>query len=179
MLVNRATGFPDKQGLYDPANEKDACGVGFIVNIEGVSSNKVLTDAKTMLERMQHRGACGCDNNTGDGAGVLTTIPHEFFSSTLMQEKNIQLPEPGKYAIAVLFIFKESQNIAEYEFERMALSYNLKVIHWRTVPVNSDAIGETARLREPVIKQAFVVEGAGLVYSNGPVQNLDFKQRVN
>ena len=73
----------ERIGLYDPAYEKDACGVGFIVSIEGVSSNKVLQDAKTMLIRMAHRGACGCDNNTGDGAGVLTTIPHTFLVKTL------------------------------------------------------------------------------------------------
>ena len=77
------TGLPKKVGLYDPKYEKDACGVGFIVNIEGKTSNKVLQDAKTMLIRMSHRGACGCDNNTGDGAGVLTSIPHTFFSSVL------------------------------------------------------------------------------------------------
>ena len=72
-----------KIGLYDPTLEKDACGVGFIVSIEREVSNKVLLDAKTMLIRMAHRGACGCDNNTGDGAGVLTSIPHEFFASIL------------------------------------------------------------------------------------------------
>ena len=76
-------GLPKKIGLYDPANERDACGVGFIVSIDGISSNKVIMDAKTMLIRMAHRGACGCDNNTGDGAGVMTTIPHKFFSELL------------------------------------------------------------------------------------------------
>ena len=176
MKVNQFTGFPDKVGLYDPRLEKDSCGVGFMVNIDGISSNQVLKDAKKMLVRMAHRGACGCDNNTGDGAGVLTTIPHEFFSRVLL-EKNIQLPEPGKYAIATLFIFKESANIAEYEFERMALNYNLKVIHWRTVPVNSMAIGENARVREPVIKQAFVVDAN--VTTVPAFLNLTFQQRVN
>ena len=82
MKLNEV-GLPNKVGLYDPSLEKDACGVGFIVNIEGVSSNKVITDARTMLTRMAHRGACGCDNNTGDGAGVMTTIPHKFFSDAL------------------------------------------------------------------------------------------------
>jgi glutamate synthase (NADPH/NADH) len=83
MNLNEKTGLPEKVGLYDPSFEKDACGVGFIVNIEGNSSNKVLQDAKTMLIRMSHRGACGCDNNTGDGAGVMTSIPHTFFSDKL------------------------------------------------------------------------------------------------
>lgn len=73
----------NKIGLYDPSLEKDACGVGFIVSIEREESNKVLQDARTMLIRMAHRGACGCDNNTGDGAGVLTSIPHKFFTNVL------------------------------------------------------------------------------------------------
>lgn len=73
----------EKIGLYDPSLEKDACGVGFIVSIEREESNKVLADARTMLIRMAHRGACGCDNNTGDGAGVLTSIPHTFFKTIL------------------------------------------------------------------------------------------------
>ena len=74
---------PHQVGLYDPSLEKDSCGVGFIVSIEGVPSNKVLLDANTMLKRMDHRGGCGCDNETGDGAGVLTNIPHNFFSKTI------------------------------------------------------------------------------------------------
>ena len=83
MTLNDSTGLPNKVGLYDPAYEKDACGVGFIVSIDGECSNKILQDSKTMLIRMGHRGACGCDNNTGDGAGVLTSIPHTFLSNTL------------------------------------------------------------------------------------------------
>lgn len=82
MQLNEV-GLPNPVGLYDPANEKDACGVGFVVNIDGMSSRRVLTDAKTMLERMEHRGACACDNDTGDGAGVLTSMPHEFFRNQL------------------------------------------------------------------------------------------------
>lgn len=83
MNIDPSTGLPKKVGLYDPALEKDSCGVGFIVSIDGISSNKVLQDAKKMLIRMAHRGACGCDDNTGDGAGVLTTIPHKYFSKIL------------------------------------------------------------------------------------------------
>jgi glutamate synthase (NADPH/NADH) len=84
MQLDKFTGLPGKVGLYDPQLEKDACGVGFVVNIEGKASNEVLKDAKKMLVRMAHRGGCGCDNNTGDGAGVLTTIPHEFFKNKLL-----------------------------------------------------------------------------------------------
>lgn len=76
-------GFPLKQGLYDPSLEKDACGVGYVVSIDGVASHKVLLDAETMLIRMQHRGACSCDNDTGDGAGVTTAIPHQLYARLL------------------------------------------------------------------------------------------------
>ena len=78
-----AQGLPVKQGLYDPALEKDACGVGYVVSINGVASHKVLEDAKMMLLRMNHRGACSCDNDTGDGAGVTTAIPRQLFSKLL------------------------------------------------------------------------------------------------
>ena len=83
MKINKSTGLPENVGLYDASFEKDACGVGFIVSIDGEPSNKIAQDAKTMLIRMAHRGACGCDNNTGDGAGVLTAIPHSFFAEQL------------------------------------------------------------------------------------------------
>ena len=87
--MSKLTLMPEnKIGLYDPSLEKDACGVGFIVSIEREETNKVLTDAKTMLIRMAHRGACGCDNNTGDGAGVLTSMPHNFFSKILKYKIN-------------------------------------------------------------------------------------------
>lgn len=174
MILNEATGLPNKIGLYDPAYEKDACGVGFIVSIEGVCSNKILTDSKTMLIRMGHRGACGCDNNTGDGAGVLTSIPHTLFSHILKRDKQIDLPPAGQYAVAVLFVNKESPGIAEYEFEKMATNYNLKVLCWRVVPVNSDSIGEDARRREPLIKQAFLIDINSSASQPNP---LNFKQR--
>jgi len=85
--------IPQKIGLYDPSFEKDACGVGFIVNIEGLPSNKVLLDARTMLVRMDHRGGCGCDKETGDGAGVLTNIPHAFFNKTVKYITTGLLPD--------------------------------------------------------------------------------------
>jgi glutamate synthase (NADH) len=128
MFINKQTGLPNKIGLYDPILEKDACGVGFVVSIEGVSSNKVLKDARTMLVRMAHRGACGCDNNTGDGAGVLTSIPHGFFSSILKREQNIELPEHGKYAVVALFTDKEFAESVQNELDLTTAEYNLKVV---------------------------------------------------
>lgn len=149
--INEVTNLPRKQGLYDPAYEKDSCGVGFIVNIEGKASNKVLQDARTMLNRLEHRGAAANDN-TGDGAGVLTSMPHKFFSDILKKE-GVELPSPGNYAVAVIFMPKDNPSAVETEFERISGLYNLKILHWRVVPVNSDIIGVVAREREPIIKQ--------------------------
>lgn len=145
MNLNEMTGMPDKIGMYDPALEKDACGVGFVVNIEGIATNKVLLDAKKMLIRMSHRGACGCDNNTGDGAGVMTSIPHAYFRETLKGDAQIELPDLGHYAVGVVFMPRNdfvAMNQVEAEFERMLVQYGLRCIHWRTVPINSECIGK-------------------------------------
>lgn len=147
--LNPRTGMPDKIGMYDPAYEKDACGVGFVVSIEGIATNKVLQDAKTMLCRMSHRGACGCDNNTGDGAGVMTSVPHAFFKERLMKDAQIELPPAGHYAVAVLFMPDDfvGSNQVEAEFERMCVQYGLRCLYWRTVPVDSTCIGEVIQIR--------------------------------
>lgn len=160
--------------MYDPAYEKDACGVGFIVNIDGVASRGVVLDAKKMLIRMAHRGACGCDDNTGDGAGVMTTIPDKLFRNEL-RKSDIELPESGQYAVGVIFMPRENPRQVQTEFEKMALSYNLKVVFWRTVPVDSQAIGEVAREHEPLIKQAFVIDQNMTSHSR---HRLSFQQRL-
>ena len=131
-------------GMYDPAYEKDACGVGFVVSIEGESSNKVLMDSKKMLVRMSHRGACGCDNNTGDGAGIMTSIPHRYLKERLAKDSQIELPPAGHYAVAVVFMPDDfvGSNQVEAEFERMLVQYGLRCVYWRTVPVDSSCIGE-------------------------------------
>lgn len=150
-------------GMYDPAYEKDACGVGFVVSIEGESSNKVLMDSKKMLVRMSHRGACGCDNNTGDGAGIMTSIPHRYLKERLAKDAQIELPPAGHYAVAVVFMPDDfvGSNQVEAEFERMLVQYGLRCVYWRTVPVDSSCIGE-------VYKKNFFVLGrkAGLYISS-------------
>src|SRR6186997_462791 len=97
-------GLPEKHGLYDPANEKDSCGVGFIAHIKGERSHSIICDAIHALEAMDHRGACGCEANTGDGAGILTGMPDEFMRSEAKRLFNVELPPEGQYAIAQVFL---------------------------------------------------------------------------
>ena len=95
--------LPEKQGLYDPANEKDACGVGFVANIKGVPSHQIMLDAYHINSRMDHRGGCGFEENTGDGAGILCAQPHSLYTE-LADELKIDLPAPGEYAVGNIFL---------------------------------------------------------------------------
>ena len=142
-----------RQGLYHPANEHDACGVGMIVNIHGNKSHELVDAALKVLENMKHRGAEGADNKTGDGAGIMVQIPHEFI---LLQ--GIPVPEKGKYGTGLVFLPKDKNEQAEIlrimieEIEREGLS----LMHMRSVPVNSTILGKSALETEPDIKQVFV-----------------------
>ncbi|XP_034109012.1 uncharacterized protein LOC117571121 [Drosophila albomicans] len=147
---------PGKQGLYDPQNEHEACGVGFIVAIDGKRSHKILRDAQTLSERMNHRGACACDNDTGDGAGVLASIPHGLYAKALA-EQGITLPELGNYATGIFYLDVAQHSSAEAEFNVLAKSLGLTVLTWRTVPSNQQAIGVVARKSEPLSRQVFVL----------------------
>ncbi|XP_022089869.1 putative glutamate synthase [NADPH] isoform X1 [Acanthaster planci] len=150
------TGLPRAQGLYDPLLEKDACGVGFIVNIHGIKSKKILEDAMTMLCRMKHRGACSGDNDTGDGAGVMTAIPHKLYARVLREKQGVNLPGPNHYATGMIFLDKDTSHQCEKLFSEIASECKLKVLCWRTVPHNSRVIGPIAKSREPYIRQVFV-----------------------
>ncbi|XP_025097686.1 putative glutamate synthase [NADPH] isoform X1 [Pomacea canaliculata] len=153
----------NSRGLYEESYESDACGVGYVVNIDGIASHRVLRDAQTMLERMEHRGACGCDNDSGDGAGVLTGIPHKFFVKVLHAAGyDGVLPEPGMYATGLLFVDRATAKQAEATFASFAEKYGLRVIATRTVPVDSTAIGQVARSKEPLIRQVFVTDPNGV-----------------
>ena len=146
-----------KEGLYDPAHEHDACGVGMIVNLNGSKSHELVDSALRVLENMKHRGAEGADNKTGDGAGIMVQIPHEFI---LLQ--GIPVPEKGKYGTGLIFLPKDPKeqehilSIVIEEIEREGLT----LMHLRAVPVNSDILGQSARETEPDIKQVFII-GAG------------------
>ena len=145
--------FNNKQGLYDPAYEHDACGVGMIVNIHGEKSHEIVEAALKVLENMRHRGAEGADNKTGDGAGILLQIPHEFI---LLQ--GIPVPEKGKYGTGLIFLPKDEEqqscifSILIEEIEKEGLN----LMHLRKVPVNSPILGKDAQATEPDIKQIFI-----------------------
>ncbi|KYN05005.1 Glutamate synthase [NADH], amyloplastic [Cyphomyrmex costatus] len=148
--------LPPKQGLYDPTLEREACGVGFIVAIDGKRSHKIVRDAQILSARMNHRGACACDNDTGDGAGVLCAIPHDYYANEIRQQQKIELPEFGRYATGILFLDKKTHKEAEAAFEKLAKECNLKVLCWRNVPTDSSQIGQVAKKCEPYMRQVFV-----------------------
>jgi glutamate synthase (NADPH/NADH) len=154
-----AGSLPAKQGLYDPSLEKDACGVGFIVNIKGKVSHKLLDKAESILCNMTHRGAVGADFRDGDGAGVMTGIPHKFFSQEAQREIGIQLPDPGQYAVGIVYLSPQDEMRIKSKrtFARLAQDHGLRVLGWRTVPRDSTILGPSSKSREPAMEQPFVV----------------------
>ncbi|KAG1123443.1 hypothetical protein G6F42_010545 [Rhizopus arrhizus] len=150
-----ASAIPQAQGLYKPEYEKDACGVGFIVHVKGDRSHKIVSDANDVLCNMTHRGASGADIRDGDGSGILTAIPHQFFVNETSRELGITLPEEGRYAVGNLFMkdVEECQHI----FEKLADALDLKILGWRQVPVDSTILGPSAKSKEPAIFQPFIM----------------------
>src|SRR5580700_8820966 len=148
---------PGRQGLYDPLHEHDACGMGFVVNLNGEKSHEIIRKGIEILINLTHRGACGCDPETGDGAGILIQIPHVFFAREC-GELGIHLPEAGAYGVAMCFlpVDKSSRLQCEGVFERIAQEEGLTVLGWRDTPVNGDAIGREARATQPYIEQVFL-----------------------
>ncbi len=146
------------KGLYDASYEHDACGVGMLVNIQGGKSHELVDSALKLLENMKHRGAEGADNKTGDGAGILLQIPHEFI---LLQ--GIPVPEKGKYGTGMFFFPKDEQKQADYlNIIRTTLAdKGLELMHVRQVPVDSSVLGKDALAVEPDIKQLFVTAQDG------------------
>ena len=153
----RGPGPPPKQGLYDPWFEHDACGVGFVVDIKGRKSNQILKDALQVLKNLDHRGACGCEANTGDGAGVLIQIPHGYFREVCAKAR-IALPGPGEYGTGLIFLPRDriKRRRLEERFEQLVQSEGQTFLGWRTVPTSNAMLGETARSCEPMIRQVFV-----------------------
>ncbi len=146
-----------RKGLYDPSMEHDACGIGFLANLKAKRTHKLVEDSLIMLRNMEHRGGCGCEPETGDGAGILVQIPHEFFEKECAKI-NIELPEQGKYGVGMLF-FPKDENIREEC--RTILNINIrkmgfKLLGYRKVPINNEGVGNTALSLEPQIEQVFV-----------------------
>ncbi|KAJ8772038.1 hypothetical protein K2173_027215 [Erythroxylum novogranatense] len=166
------SGVPEKPlGLYDPSFDKDSCGVGFVAELSGQSSRKTVTDALEMLIRMSHRGACGCENNTGDGAGILLALPHDFYRE-VAKDIGFLLPPPGEYAVGMFFLptsenrREESKNV----FTKVAESLGHTVLGWRSVPTDNSGLGNAALQTEPVVEQVFLTPT--------PRSKADFEQQM-
>ncbi|MCX8481971.1 MAG: glutamate synthase subunit alpha, partial [Crocinitomicaceae bacterium] len=144
-------------GLYNPAYEHDACGIGFVANIKGVKSHQNVIDGLTILENMEHRGACGCEVNTGDGAGIMIQIPHEFFFDELLQQ-GLHLPDFNEYGVGFIFFPTDQSILIECKeiFARAAEKLGIEIIGYRKVPVVKDSIGPSALSVEPIMEQVFV-----------------------
>src|SRR6185437_15007567 len=166
-------GMPEKQGLYDPRHEHDACGTGFVVDIKGRKSHDIVQKAIQVLLNLEHRGACGSEKNSGDGAGILLQIPHEFLAAEGAKLK-IELPGPGQYAVGMVFLPTEEESRSECEklFEEIVEEEGQQVLGWRTVPTDNSSLGFTAQASEPVIRQLFVGRGHAIA------DDLAFERRL-
>lgn len=164
-------GYPKKEGLYNPKFEHDACGIGCITDIKGNKSHEVVADGLKILVNMTHRGATGCDPCTGDGAGIMTQIPHDFFVKEL-KTKGITLPNAGTYAAGMMFMPKAVQCHATIKevVESLVKQEHQTFLGWRNVPVNSKVLGNIAKESEPFIVQFFV----GSTYKSTP----EFERRL-
>jgi glutamate synthase (ferredoxin) len=153
----RAALAPAKQGLYDPAHEHDACGVGFVVHMKGHPSHEIVRQGLQILLSLNHRGACGCEPNTGDGAGILLQTPHAFLQKAAAK-CDIPLPDYGQYGVAMVFLPQDEteRRHCERRFEQVVTEENQRVLGWRTVPTDNSALGQSALDCEPLIRQLFI-----------------------
>lgn len=153
-------GLPRKHGLYDPAFEKEACGVGFICDIKGRPSREIINHAEHMNCCMVHRGGVGYEKNTGDGAGILTGLPHKFLTRIARQELNVDLPDPGSYGAGIVFLPRQEKERQRCKtiIEEEINEAGQQLIGWRSVPINPEEaeIGEAARSAMPCIEQLFI-----------------------
>jgi len=154
---------PLKQGLYDPQFEHDACGLGFVVNMKGRKSHQMVSDALKILVNLDHRGACGCEANTGDGAGILIQVPHDFFV-TEAARLGFQLPAVGQYGVGQVFLPKNptEREAIKNELAKIIAAEGQTLLGWREVPVNNSSLGKTAVEAEPFMAQVFVGRNAAL-----------------
>ena len=157
------SGLPKAQGMYRPENEHDACGLGFVANIEGQKSHDIVLKGIQILVNLTHRGACGCDPETGDGAGILIQIPHKFFERECAS-LGFTLPPPGEYGVGMVFLPVDPHDriLCEGILEKTAREQGLTVLGWRDTPINGDTIGRVARNTQPYIEQIFVRRELGM-----------------
>ncbi|MGQ4810310.1 Ferredoxin-dependent glutamate synthase 1 [Candidatus Entotheonellaceae bacterium PAL068K] len=156
-------GVPPQQGLYDPAYEHDACGIGFIVNIKGQPSHTLVQQALTILQNLDHRGARGCETETGDGAGLLLQVPHRFFQHAC-DGLGFHLPQPRQYGVGMVFLpdDKEQRHQCEQIVEGIVIEEGQHVLGWRKVPTDNHNLGNTAKSCEPFVRQIFIGRNAAL-----------------
>ena len=165
--------FPKKQGLYDPAFEHDSCGVGFVCNVKGEKSNLIIKQGLGVLNRLSHRGATGADPKTGDGAGILIQIPHEFFKKACGNSK-VNLPNPGEYGTGTVFLptDPDERKSCKDIFAKIIQKNNQVLLGWREVPVDNSVIGKTARDTQPSIEQIFIAKNHDIA------PGLDFERKL-
>jgi glutamate synthase domain-containing protein 2/glutamate synthase domain-containing protein 1/glutamate synthase domain-containing protein 3 len=164
---------PGKQGLYNPIHEHDACGIGFVVNMKGKQSNKIVRQAITVLNNLDHRGASGSEPNSGDGAGILLQIPHKFLKQSC-EGLSIDLPEPGKYGVGMVFFPGEREDRLQCEklVEKSIEEEGLEILGWRKVPTDNSKLGNSAKAKEPSVRQLFIKRG------NKFKTDLDFERKL-
>ena len=167
------SGLPEKQGLYDPRFEHDACGVGFVVNIKGVKSHELVAQALTVLQNLDHRGACGCEENTGDGAGILLQIPHRFLAQAC-EGLGFKLPDAGEYGVGMLFLPDDRKQRPKFEkiVEKIIAEEGQKLLGWRKVPTDNLYLGDSAKACEPFVRQVFIGRG------NAISDDLSFERKL-
>ena len=152
-------------GLYSPANEHDACGVGFVAHIKGHKSHAIVQQGLKILENLDHRGAVGADALMGDGAGILIQLPDALYRQE-MAKQGVTLPPPGEYGVGMVFLPKEhaSRLACEQALERAVRAEGQVLLGWRDVPVNRDMpMSPTVRLKEPILKQIFIGRGNDVI----------------
>ncbi len=156
-ILANPLGLPPKQGLYDPQFEHDACGVGFVVNIKGKKSHEIVRQGIQILLNLDHRGACGFEANSGDGAGILIQMPHEFLKKAAKKE-GFELPALGEYGVGMVFLPPNARERKKCErlFEVIVAEEGQTVLGWRDVPTDNSSLGSTAKASEPFMRQVFI-----------------------
>ncbi|MFA5276764.1 MAG: glutamate synthase subunit alpha, partial [Candidatus Omnitrophota bacterium] len=182
--LTRDNQLPKPQGLYDPRFEHDSCGVGFICNVKGVRSHDVVVSGLEILKRLSHRGATGADPKTGDGAGILIQMPHEFIAK-VARENNFNLPEKGKYGVGLVFLprIESERNFCKDVFAKIIKQEKEILLGFRSVPVDNADIGKAARETQPVIEQVFISATKSIATKygdkdSGGSSQLDFERKL-
>jgi glutamate synthase (NADPH) large chain len=172
-LVVRDPNLPEAQGLYDPAHEKDSCGVGFVADMKNRKSHAIVEMGLQILLNLDHRGAVGADPKAGDGCGMLVQIPHAFFKDECARQ-GIELPEPGRYAVGHLFLPRDAdgQALCREIVEKVVTDEGQVFLGWRDVPVDSSGLGESVKPTEPAQRQIFIAPGKGIADTD------DFERRL-